>query len=47
MGVYKFEIKDFILNILGLRTSYNHPDMVLEVICNVTYCISNAHKINK
>ncbi|MDZ5040761.1 hypothetical protein GNF29_10980 [Clostridium perfringens] len=31
MGVYKFEIKDFILNILGLRTSYNHPAWFLRL----------------
>lgn len=31
MGVYKFEIKEFILNLLALRTSYNHPAWFLRL----------------
>lgn len=31
MGIYKFEIKEFILNLLALRTSYNHPAWFLRL----------------
>ena len=31
MGIYKFELKEFILNLLGLNTTYNHPAWFLRL----------------
>ena len=31
MGVYKFELKEFVLNLLALNTTYNHPAWFLRL----------------